>query len=41
MRGAPIATIRSGDRVRLEAHYTLDAPVTDAMGISIMYLAPA
>jgi hypothetical protein len=41
MRGAPIDTIRSGDRVRLEAHYTLDAPVTDAMGISIMYLAPA
>jgi hypothetical protein len=40
-RGAPIDTIRTGNRIRLEAHYTLDAPVDDAMGISILYLAPA
>ena len=41
VNGAPIDTIGTGNRIQLEAHYTLEAPVTDAMGISIMYLAPA
>jgi hypothetical protein len=38
--GTPIDTVRSGQRITLTANYNAPAAVDDAMGISILYLAP-
>jgi hypothetical protein len=40
-RGAtrPVASVQTGQRVRITSHYNAPAPVDDAMGISVGYIA--
>jgi hypothetical protein len=42
-RGAtePVATVQNGQRVTITSHYDAPAPVPDAMGISVAYIAQA